>query len=323
MRFRLHKIGIVADIEKSFLQVGLQPLERDVTRFLWLKDISTSIVNEDNIQEFRFARVPFWRNFESISTGATIECHLDSYESEISEILKNDIYVDNVITGTETETEAIKFYETSKSIFKDASMNLREWTTNSKSVNTSIPTEDRSGCEKTKVLGHYWNVKDDTFSIKAPMLLPETSQITKRTVLKQIASVYDPLGLFCPILLRGKIPLQSLWSKHCDWDDELENSDILSWKSIKEDFVNIPNSQIPRYVGLQVVDENTKVQNRLVCFCDASKYAYACCIYLIQGDKNVTKGNLVFAKSRLAPIKQNKDDSKIRITGDGHRSSLH
>ena len=31
MRFRLHKIGIVSDIEKAFLQVGLQPNERDVT----------------------------------------------------------------------------------------------------------------------------------------------------------------------------------------------------------------------------------------------------------------------------------------------------
>ena len=28
MRFRLHKIGIVSDIEKAFLQVGLQPNER-------------------------------------------------------------------------------------------------------------------------------------------------------------------------------------------------------------------------------------------------------------------------------------------------------
>ena len=33
LRFRTHKIGLASDIEKAFLQVGLQEMERDVTRF--------------------------------------------------------------------------------------------------------------------------------------------------------------------------------------------------------------------------------------------------------------------------------------------------
>ena len=38
LRFRTHKIGLASDIEKAFLQVGLQEMEHDVTWFLWLKD---------------------------------------------------------------------------------------------------------------------------------------------------------------------------------------------------------------------------------------------------------------------------------------------
>ena len=38
MRFRLGKIALLADIEKAFLEIGLQLPDRDVTRFLWLKD---------------------------------------------------------------------------------------------------------------------------------------------------------------------------------------------------------------------------------------------------------------------------------------------
>ena len=38
LRFRLHNVAVVADIEKAFLQIGLQPEHRDVTRFFWIKE---------------------------------------------------------------------------------------------------------------------------------------------------------------------------------------------------------------------------------------------------------------------------------------------
>ena len=53
LRFRLHKVALVADVEKAFLQVGLQPDDRDVTRFLWLKDPSKPTL-EKNVQVLRF-----------------------------------------------------------------------------------------------------------------------------------------------------------------------------------------------------------------------------------------------------------------------------
>ena len=40
----MKRIGIIADIEKAFLQVALQRKERDVTRFLWLKDVVNNLV---------------------------------------------------------------------------------------------------------------------------------------------------------------------------------------------------------------------------------------------------------------------------------------
>ncbi|XP_060587755.1 uncharacterized protein LOC132743236 [Ruditapes philippinarum] len=45
LRFRKHPIAIVADIERAFLQIELQRDQRDVTRFLWLKDIDNPMTN--------------------------------------------------------------------------------------------------------------------------------------------------------------------------------------------------------------------------------------------------------------------------------------
>ena len=56
IRFRTKTIGIVGDIEKTYLQLKLNPSERDVTRFLWLKDISKPF-SKDNVEEYKFCRV--------------------------------------------------------------------------------------------------------------------------------------------------------------------------------------------------------------------------------------------------------------------------
>ena len=46
------------------------------------------------------------------------------------------------------------------------------------------------------------------------------------------------------------------------------------------------------------------IQFSLVCFCDASKSAYVAEVYLLQRNEVTSRSDLIFAKIRLAPIKQ-------------------
>ena len=41
-RFTLHKVAIVADIEKAFLNIGIQEDDRDALKFLWKEDLNTT-----------------------------------------------------------------------------------------------------------------------------------------------------------------------------------------------------------------------------------------------------------------------------------------
>ena len=102
--------------------------------------------------------------------------------------------MDNVITGANSVSEATNLYSQSKTIFNAASMNLREWMTSSVEVNMAIPLNDRADGNDMKVLGLAWNASIDTLAIQDSKHVKESMKITKRNVLKEIASVYDPLG---------------------------------------------------------------------------------------------------------------------------------
>ena len=58
IRFRMHIIAVVADVEKAFLSIGFQQQDRDVTQFLWLKNPKNA-TTEGNLEVLRFCRIPF------------------------------------------------------------------------------------------------------------------------------------------------------------------------------------------------------------------------------------------------------------------------
>ncbi|XP_068697571.1 uncharacterized protein [Montipora foliosa] len=288
LRFRTHKVALTADIEKAFLQVGLQPTDRDVTRFLWLKD-PTKPPTKDNLQIYRFTRVPFGVISSPFLLGATILHHLEQAGTPTSKEIMKHMYVDNLLTGVNSSKEAREIYSESKEVFQESSMNLREWGSNSKEFLKSIPEQDRVKETITKVLGILWNTVADQLAIKGSK---PTECSSKREVLKSIATVFDPLGFFTPATLRGKLFLQELWASEKEWDEKLEEEMLHKWLKIQKENECIPMVTIPRFIG------NSSCQ--LLCFCDASAKAYASVVYL-SSDAGV---NLLFSKARVAPIKK-------------------
>ena len=156
LRFRLKPIALMADVENAFLQVNLAMADRDVTRFLWLRDVTAPIYT-GNVVVYRFCRVSFGVISSPFLLSATLDHHLAKENSDVKEQLRANMYVDNMLAGTSNSEEASEFYKEAKSTFNSASMNRRSWTSNCREFLNSIPELDQSDLE-VQYLGLQWNV---------------------------------------------------------------------------------------------------------------------------------------------------------------------
>ena len=131
--------------------------------------------------------------------------------------------MDDSIDSVEDEPTAETLHKELQELWKNAGMEARKWVSNSKQVMEAIPEEHRTselvirdeGQPVTKTLGISWFSEEDTLSIPAPVMSASVS-VTKRNVLKKIATVFDPLGLISPAIIKGKMLLQMLWSRGYD-----------------------------------------------------------------------------------------------------------
>jgi len=149
--FRTHKTAIIADIQKAFLQIAIQPDDRDVTRFLCYDDPQKPSMS--NLATYRFCRVPFGVISSPFLLGATIKHHLKAENTSFASGLLENVYVDNVITGLDGDDNPVQFYKNAKDVFARAGMNLQEFASNSPKLMQFLPEEDKFKNPVVKVLG--------------------------------------------------------------------------------------------------------------------------------------------------------------------------
>ncbi|XP_073951889.1 uncharacterized protein [Choristoneura fumiferana] len=312
IKFRTDKIGITADVEKAFLQVGLQNADRDVTRFLWLKDTQKE-VSEDNLLHLRFCRVPFGIISSPFLLTATIRHHLSITNKELLLKVADRCYVDNLVTTASTTSSACDLFHETRKSFQELSMNIRDWISNDNDFMKTIPEELRAKDTKvTKVLGLMWNLEDDSLQLKLNnQVFNEINEASenKRSVLRTLASFYDPCGFFSPLVLPAKILMQDLWRLKLSWDSPLPDDLLTRWKSIVTMLQTAKDIRLPRYIGL-ICSADEIVDHELHCFTDASKHAHAAVVYIRTTSRTGSKTTLLMSKSRVNPVKE-KEDLKI------------
>ncbi|XP_070546929.1 uncharacterized protein [Ptychodera flava] len=295
LRFRVHDIALSSDIEKAFLNVRLDENDRKFTKFLWLSDPSDP---ESPFKVYRFKTVLFGAVCSPFILNAVVKTHLESNNNTpIAADLKDNIYVDNVISGVNNTTEATKYYTDANSLMKSAGFNLRSWSSNNDEIR-KLAAKDKTLEMNTNVgvLGMRWLTDSDQLAYAKKKDVKKSDYLaTKREVTQVTASLFDPLGYLSPVQVKAKTFIQDIWKRNLDWDEPLETDLANRWKHIVSDF----NASTEIKIDRRYFAENTSADHELHVFADASCKAYGAAAYLRCGDQT----SLVMAKTRVAPIK--------------------
>ena len=196
--FRLHVIGMSADISKMFREVGLASSDRDLHRFF----------HEDssgNLEEWRMCRVTFGITCSPFLPSKVLLQIAEDYSMEFPEataVIRNAFYVDDCLTGAGTLKEADKLRQDLNSLLSHRCFTLRKWCSSSAELLEQISAElkeadgsdlavSSSQCPKT--LGVHCNTHSDMLYVCIPDLT-HLQIPTKREASSAVGKFFDVLG---------------------------------------------------------------------------------------------------------------------------------
>ncbi|KAF0716103.1 DUF1758 domain-containing protein, partial [Aphis craccivora] len=303
-RFRTHMYAITADIKKMYRQIWVTESQRDYQRILWREN------PDQPLNTYCLKTVTYGVITASYLATACIN-KLSSDETlrflEACRALKHNFYVDDFLDGAGSISEALKLRDDLIAVLQKASMELCKWSSNDprllENVDTAINVNANCNLidveNTTKILGMYWNQNVDAYQyIIRPF--DENTRITKRVILSEIASVFDPLGLISPVINKFKIIMQQLWKLNMSWDAVLPSTIENEWRDnhLKLSDLNL------LVINRSLIGDGQIADIQLHGFSDASATAYGACLYLrVLNTNGKCITNLICSKSRVAPLK--------------------
>lgn len=300
MQFRKHPIGLICDVKQMYRQILVAEEDRDYQRILWRRSTN------DPVQEFKLNTVTYGLSCSPFLALRTLQKLADIGQTQFplaSEVVKSSIYIDDVVVSATCLASALALKDELITLFDTAGFQLRKWATNCKELlsnddpQSSLPISfDKEEPSFVKVLGLYWDPTNDFFSYSVN---PTNQPCTKRSILADVARIYDPLGLITPVVLVAKHLIQKLWLTKCDWDQTPPPEICEMWTHFKLDLRNLSSLNVPRCL---LPEEGVKVQ--LHGFCDASEVGYSAAVYFrFETTSGKCTALLCCAKSRVAPVR--------------------
>lgn len=312
LNWRQYKFVVTADIEKMFRQIFIRETDQHLQSIVWRESL------HEPLQEYLLTTVTYGTKAAPYLAMRTLRQLAQDDASKYplaAAALQNHFYMDDLLSGQNTIPETKELQRQLIESLKGAGMNLRKWSANDSELLKGLSADqldkpfDFKCSESRKTLGLRWTPSSDSFMFTDRVKHADRCK-TKRQLLSEISTIFDPLGWLSPITVRAKLLFQKTWSTDLGWDDEIPEDIQSEWSQLRSDLQNISKFNIPRYLG------NTQQTFQLHGYSDASEKAYACSIYLVsRDDKGECTSRLVIAKTKLAPLKKKVSLPRLELCG--------
>lgn len=255
---------------------------RNWQRILWRTSTEAPILT------YRLNTVTYGTVPASYLATACLKTLAEIYEKQYPQgaaAMARDFYMDDFLGGSETREGAVALLTQLVAMMDSVGMKLRKWSSNDiKMIQTILPEDDIEVSSQLeidgslkKILGLYWEAKTDRLKFKeSEGVSSNRDTISKREILSDIASIFDPLGLVGPVVIRAKIMLQSLWREKISWDDAIPAGMREEWLSYRNLLSALNSLSIPRKIAGDLINGEVEIYG----FSDASEVAYGCCLYV-------------------------------------------
>ena len=124
----------------------------------------------------------------------------------------------------------------------------------------------------------------------------------KRSILKVVAKIFDPLGVISLVTFQMKVLFQELCKQKINWDDPLLTRINEDWASWCNELSKIEHVKIPRCYTHG--DQQDPVSHQLHGFCDSPLSGYAAVVYLRATSGASIQTAFVASKTRVALLFQ-------------------
>ena len=266
----------MADLTEMFSQVIRAKKDRRYHRFLWR---GLDLTRPPDVYEA--IRLMFGDHTSPYLAQYIVQQHAEDNKDACSlaaAIILLQMYMDDVMRSLETEDEAVEAHDQLIELFGKAAFKIRRWCSNRPKVLEDIPVEDcveESELPCMKALGVQWNAEVDVFIFL--LKLSQDIEYTKRGFLKKLATLFDPLQMLAPFMVRARMAMQEAWLLGLGWDDDFPDE---LRKKCQEWFRELPELSCVEVPRCYCVTVKRVVDTSIHTMTDASQLAYAVVSYV-------------------------------------------